>query len=436
MQNENEFKIWLEQKGCSKQDVVNLRIDALRELESKLTELGMPFHTLVGGWKLDEFRSLRQSLLKILKDAKSRGYIIDPDEIIAHDECTKLRVWLIQYARFLADDPPAEEELRMIPKNLILYGPPGTGKTFKTAEEAIRLCNLPVPENREQVMNVYQQLREEGQIEFVTFHQTISYEDFVEGRQPTTNSDSENGGNPVGFSLKTVSGIFRRISKASEEAEEKQFVLIIDEINRANISKVFGELITLLEPDKRLGQPNQLTIRLPYSSDNFGIPSNLHIIGTMNTADRSIALLDTALRRRFEFIEIMPDPSVLADATAKCGLDLCKLLSIINERIEYLHNREHQIGHSYFIQCATKSDVDLVMRQKIIPLLAEYFYEDWGKVAAVLGDWEDHDKDISGGFLNRTVLKELAGFEDRFPRFRWKVRSTTEGFNYDKLLEK
>jgi 5-methylcytosine-specific restriction enzyme B len=506
--------------------------------------------------------------------------------------------------------------------NLILYGPPGTGKTFHTAAEAVRLCGEQVPRDRAELMAIYKRLLSEGRIEFVTFHQSMSYEEFVEGLRPTTEDDAKGAPSSpehgTGFRLEPHDGVFKRICErarldpgkegdrrgldrqrslfklsligtdwqgqlqsafaegrifwgfgagvdwSAPEFEDfeaikqrwrdydpekdgrsadisgtwyfrgavdvgdyvllsvgknrivglaevlgdyecdpgkvpehsrrvrwiwhdadgaersvfypesfsafqpmyqlaadrvdwdaleaivlgatppgahdasRHYVMIIDEINRANISKVFGELITLLEADKRLGADNEIRLTLPYSKRSFGVPSNLHVIGTMNTADRSIALLDTALRRRFTFREMMPDASILKDAAEKCGIDLPQLLTKINERIEYLYDREHQIGHAYFTACRSQADVDEVMRHKVIPLLAEYFFEDWAKIAAVLGDLEPGEGSITGGFLKRAILKRPPGLEDgdAVVRFRWQVRSIDEGFDYGKLVGK
>lgn len=518
-----------------------------------------------------------------------------------------------------AVEPIAEDPMSNAATNLILYGPPGTGKTYATAAEAVRLCGEPAPADRAALMEVYDRLLEAGRIAFVTFHQSVSYEEFIEGLRPETGRGDEQDSegqqtDRAGFRLKIEDGVFKRMCdkarldpgegdgdqrldrgkpifkvalgrRSHEEAyiqdalgageirigwggsvdwsedrfdeyaeikveweaqvgkevsghagdvvctfsfradmqvgdyvavsdgrdrvraigrvtsdyffepgashhphrrkvqwlwrddegverdrfypnffrqhtvyklnsavidwdgleevvfgvdrsappeDAKSYVLIIDEINRANISKVFGELITLLEPDKRLRAENEIRLTLPYSKRPFGVPANLHVIGTMNTADRSIALLDTALRRRFTFCELMPDPSVLEEAGQRCGVDLPGLLRTLNERIEYLYDREHQIGHAYFIACADRASLDSVMRNKVIPLLAEYFFEDWSKIAAVLGDLEPHDGPIQGGFLRRDVLIAPPGFEDgdAAPRFRWTVKPKDEGFDY------
>lgn len=497
--------------------------------------------------------------------------------------------------------------------NLILYGPPGTGKTYSSAREAVLLCDgkLPEKDDRTILMKRFNELKDAGRIAFVTFHQSYSYEDFVEGLRPETSSSQDGDGQAsAGFRLKPTDGIFKRVATVAGQAgnstsidvdlterdffkmslgsvdededvyraaiegsyvalgwgtefdwsdaafedfeailekwrakdpsfnsqssrvrqshyiravmkegdiviishgnsqfqavgeivgpyeyvasmdhfrhrrkvrwlrvfdrplpietilngkftqpalykldrnklnlsalatllgEGKQvlqdgvsalpYVLIIDEINRANISKVFGELITLIEPDKRLGCLNALKVTLPYSGEDFGVPANLHIIGTMNTADRSIALLDTALRRRFEFKELMPDPALLK---GKFGsINVSSVLRRINERIEYFFDREHQIGHAYFMECDTRDKLDHVIRNKVIPLLTEYFYDNWEKVRLVLGELSDE-----GGFIVRTRLSRPLALldEEDSDRFRYAIRSTFAEDAYEGLL--
>jgi len=197
-------------------------------------------------------------------------------------------------------------------------------------------------------------------------------------------------------------GIFKEIVRRAKENPDKNYVIIIDEINRGNIPSIFGELITLIEEDKREGMQNAISVKLPYSKEDFSVPSNLYILGTMNTADRSIVLLDTALRRRFEFEELMPNPyllrgiKVIDDNNNPLGIELEKLLECLNKRIEKELDRNKTIGHAYFLSFVkedqtgqkylTLTDLNKIFKNKIIPLLQEYFYDGWDKIREVLND--------------------------------------------------
>uniref|UniRef100_UPI00404B371A McrB family protein n=1 Tax=Gelidibacter sp. TaxID=2018083 RepID=UPI00404B371A len=217
--------------------------------------------------------------------------------------------------------------------------------------------------------------------EFITFHQSFSYEDFIEGIKPRL----EESNNDVSFEIKD--GVFKTLCLKAEVNPTIDYAIFIDEINRGNVSAIFGELITLIEGDKRIGGDNEIRVRLPYSKSEFGVPSNLYIIGTMNTADRSVEALDTALRRRFSFTEIMPNPSLLVDKKFE-GFTLADVLQTINERIEVLLDRDHTIGHSYFLQLESGNINGLksVFENCILPLLQEYFYHDYEKIALILGE--------------------------------------------------
>ncbi len=268
------------------------------------------------------------------------------------------------------------------PRNRILYGPPGTGKTYETAQHALAIIDGKSMQDAERDQQRFRGLRfdpktDQGRIAMITFHQNFAYEDFVEGIRPVL------GEKELRYKLRD--GVFKRIARAAKEQPEERFVLIIDEINRGNIAKIFGELITLLEDSRRLGQKDGTKVALPYSGEEFGVPDNLYVIGTMNTADRSIQLLDTALRRRFDFIEMMPDPDHSLIPQNVEGIALRKMLGTMNERITLLLDREHQIGHTYLFGADTMERLSKAFQNKIFPLLQEYFFDDWPRIRTVLG---------------------------------------------------
>ena len=283
---------------------------------------------------------------------------------------------------------PRENKIHAL--NTILYGAPGTGKTYSTAEYALAIieerevCTDKLSkEERSELVAEYKKKLRSGQIVFTTFHQNYGYEDFIQGMRPDCDSNT--------LRFKKADGVFKKIVEKAMVDGENNYVFIIDEINRANISKVFGELITLIEDDKRWGELNETSVTLP-SGDMFAIPNNLYIIGTMNTADKSISLIDTALRRRFDFVEVPPRADFVDDKTLR------NVLSTINKELaDELDSSDLLIGHAYFIG-KTEKDLLSIMNRNIIPLLYEYFYDNAKKVRAIV------EKSIAG--LNYEVQAE------------------------------
>ena len=289
-------------------------------------------------------------------------------------------------------------------KNVIFYGPPGTGKTYTTAKRAVAICDKIAEEDLidySEIMKRYNELKKKNRIEFITFHQSYGYEEFIEGIKPIilNEDDESNSENSQEIKYEIVDGIFKKFCDEARKAQDKEnneYVFIIDEINRGNISKIFGELITLIETTKRTGKKECISTKLPYSKEEFTVPDNVYIIGTMNTADRSIALMDTALRRRFKFEEMLPDYHLLEDIFVEdkgTKVNIGAMLKVINERIEYLYDREHTIGHAVFLEKMENDKIDIdinklenIFKKNIIPLLQEYFYEDYEKIRIVLGD--------------------------------------------------
>ena len=323
-------------------------------------------------------------------------------------------------------------------KNIILYGPPGTGKTYSTEKYAVCICKRidEFTEKFDRIHNMYLELKKEGRIEFITFHQSYCYENFISGLYPVLSgeNDKDTRGQSTDIQYQIKDGIFKQFCDKASNDPDNPYVFIIDEINRGNISKIFGELITLIESTKRVGASEEMQIQLPYSKQGefFGVPNNVYIIGTMNTADKSISHIDTALRRRFHFIEMMPDVEVLnnmginkyryetynvlsriEDETAGIILDIPSMLNAINNRIEFLLDREHTIGHAFFTHLGDKfsiQDLKLIFKNKIIPLLQEYFYDDYSKIWLVLGDNAKTEKEFC--FIEREEAKPKEIFKN------------------------
>ncbi|MDQ7085226.1 MAG: AAA family ATPase [Sulfurovum sp.] len=254
-------------------------------------------------------------------------------------------------------------------KNIILYGVAGVGKTHNT-KKLISLI-----ESGKSDKEIFKTIKDNAlnnvvdidtikdRVKFITFHQSFGYEDFIEGFRPNKKGN-----------IRPVEGIFKSLCEKADEDEKQNYYLVIDEINRGNVSKIFGELITLIEEDKR----DTLEVTLPYSKITFTIPSNLYIIGTMNTTDKSIALIDIALRRRFTFLEMKPKSSLVTYPKAK------EVMEAVNNML----TEEYQIGHSYFMKIKSDDDLDFVWDYKITPLLKEYYYGDEKGLIAVLALYE------------------------------------------------
>jgi hypothetical protein len=306
------------------------------------------------------------------------------------DLCRRLGIDLSNLPAVTATSPSASKAPSMNkPTNVILYGPPGTGKTFQTKEHAVTLCNGKA--NPATLKEDFAKLVADKRVAFVTFHQSYDYSDFIIGFKPVPSASV--------MSFEVRKGVLMRLAEEAEKNPHLPYLLIIDEINRGNISKIFGELITLIESDKRRDGDFPLEVTLPcaYKGNDgketcqFSLPSNVHLLGTMNTADRSIALLDTALRRRFKFVRKEPNPNLLHANLD--GVKLPKLLSSLNRILADAFSPDHQIGHAWlpmkFDAKATGKDLVEAFNDKIMPLLDEWYYDDANGKEALLAQLTD-----------------------------------------------
>ena len=324
-------------------------------------------------------------------------------EVEVSDLCRVLGIDLSKLPAITATRPSANKATSMNkPTNVILYGPPGTGKTFHTKEHAVTLCNGKA--NPAALKEDFAKLVADKRVAFVTFHQSYDYSDFIIGFKPVPSAS--------GMSFEVRKGVLLRLAEEAEKNPQLPYLLIIDEINRGNISKIFGELITLIEADKRRDGDFPIEVTLPCAfkgadgkeTCQFSLPSNVHLLGTMNTADRSIALLDTALRRRFKFVRKEPRPELLhADLD---GVKLPKLLTKLNVILTEAFSPDHQIGHAWlpmkFDAKATSADLTAAFEDKILPLLDEWYYDDANGKEALVAQLTE------GGKVTTKALKQFS----------------------------
>lgn len=279
----------------------------------------------------------------------------------------------------------------------------------------------------------------EKRYDFVTFHQSFVYEDFIEGIRPSVDPVSK------AIVYNPQDGIFKRICETARKNPSKQYALFIDEINRGNISEIFGELISLIELDKRQGQYCELEAVLPYSKTPFTVPNNLNVIGTMNSADKSIATIDIALRRRFDFVNITCDYRELnkalkvrgIDSKNIDGIDIIKLLKVINMRIELLLDSNHIIGHAFFMKISCFQDIKNIFQKKIIPLLEEYFFYDLQKIQMILNDIDEDGNLLKNAIYNHEELEpdKLLTFVGEYAIETKKIYSVNENFEKESVIK-
>lgn len=279
----------------------------------------------------------------------------------------------------------------------------------------------------------------EKRYDFVTFHQSFVYEDFIEGIRPSVDPVSKT------IVYNPQDGVFKRICKVAMNNPSKQYALFIDEINRGNISEIFGELISLIELDKRKGQYCELEAVLPYSKAPFTVPNNLNVIGTMNSADKSIATIDIALRRRFDFVNITCNYEELTnalkirglDAQNIEGIDIIKLLKVINKRIELLLDSNHIIGHAFLMKVSSFQDIKNILEKKIIPLLEEYFFDDLQKIQMILNDIDEDGNLVKNAIYNHEELEsdKLLTFVGEYAIDTKKIYSVNKEFKKDSVIK-